>query len=150
MKTAVLALAATLVLAPAAAAQEHDHGDHGDHHGQAEPAGHAHGDHGDHAHDAAHYQSAMHAEHVLRDTIVAMQAGTPDYDRMVPELAEAVRAQSEQMTPALAGLGEIQSIAHQGEPVPGAHDFLVTFAGGATTWTISIDGENRISGLRVR
>lgn len=147
MKFAAFAFAAALAVAPAAAAQEHDHGDHGDHaaHGQGGHAG-----HGDHAHDAAHYASAMHAEHVLRDTIVALQAGAPDYDRMVPELAEAVRAQSDQMTPALAGLGEIQSIEHQAEPQPGAHEFLVTFAGGPTTWTIAVDGDNRIAGLFVR
>lgn len=152
MKSAILAFAATLALAPAAAAQEHDHhgAGHGDHGAQA-PVPAAHGEeHAEHAHDAAHYASAMHAEHTLRETIAGLQAGTPDYDRMVPELAEAVRAQAAVMGPQLAGLGEIQTVEHQAEPQPGAHQFLVTFAGGPTTWTIAVNAENKIAGLFVR
>ena len=93
----------------------------------------------------------MHAEHRLRDTIAALQAGTPDYDTMGPELAQAVRDQSAAMTPALAAMGELQSLENIGEPVPGAHQFEATFANGATsTWTIRIDGENIIQGLMVQ
>lgn len=150
MKSAAFAFAALLAVAPAAAAQEHDHGQHDHAHG-AQAGGYDHGDgHGDHVHDAAHYQSAMHAEHVLRDTITAMQAGTPDYDAMSPELAEAVRGQADALGQVLAGLGELQSLEHQGEPQPGTHQFLVTFAGGQTTWFIAINGENRIEGLLFR
>lgn len=156
MKTAALAFAASLAFAGAAAAQEHDHAGHGDHaaHGAAAPAqeDHAdHGEHGEHVHDAAHYTSAMHAEHRLRDTIAALQAGTPDYATMGPELAQAVRDQSAAMTPALAAMGELQSLENIGEPVPGAHQFQATFANGATsTWTIRIDGDNIIQGLMVQ
>jgi len=91
------------------------------------------------------------AEHVLRDTIAALQAGTPDYDSMVPELADAVRAQSAAMTPALASLGELQTLEHIGEPAQGAHQFRATFASGqALTWSISINGENKIQGLLIQ
>ena len=166
MKRALLILAAALAFgtAGAAAAQEHDHAAHGDNANQGQDhAGHgdhaaagqdysAHGqDQGEQAHDAAHFASERHAEHVLRDTIAALQAGTPDYDSMVPELADAVRAQSAAMTPALASLGELQTLEHIGEPAPGAHQFRATFASGqALTWSISINGENKIQGLLIQ
>lgn len=153
MKRALLILAAALAFgsAGAAAAQDHDHGDHGQHADHGQPtAGHTE-EHGEHAHDAAHYTSARHAEHVLRDTIAALQAGTPDYDSMVPELADAVRTQSAAITPALAALGELQTLDNIGEPQPGAHQFRATFANGqATTWTISINGDNKIQGLLIQ
>lgn len=147
MKHALLILAAALAFgtAGAASAQEHDHSGHASH-GQA-AAGHGE----DHAHDATHFTSARHAEHVLRETISALQAGAPDYDSMVPELADAVRAQSAAVTPALAALGELQTLENIGEPQPGVHQFRATFASDqATTWSISINGENKIQGLLIQ
>ena len=137
MKTAFLILAAALAFGTAAAAQDHGH-DHG--------AGHE-----EHAHDAAHFATAQHAEHRLTDTIAALQAGTPDYDGMVPELAEAVRTQSAAMTPALQSLGALQTLEHIGEPQPGVHQFRVAFASGqVTTWSIAINGEDKIAGLLIQ
>lgn len=146
MKTAAIAFAASLAFAGAAQAQEHDHAAHAGHaaHGAA-------GGQEDHAHDPAHYATAQHAEHRLRDTIAALQAGAPDYETMGPELAQAVRDQSAAMTPTLAAMGALQSLTHIGEPVPGAHQFEATFASGATSiWTIRIDGTDIIQGLMVQ
>ena len=138
MKIAIAALAAAALIAPAAIAQEHDHGAH-------------HGDgHAEHAHDAAHFASAQHAEHTLRDTIAAIQAGAPNYDRMIPELADAVRQQEAAMGPQLAGLGAVTAIAHQAEVQPGAHHFLVTFENGQSNWLISVNAEDKIQGLMVQ
>ncbi len=143
MKTAALAFAASLALAGAASAQEHDHAGHGDHGGH----GASHGAQEEHAHDAAHFATARHAEHRLRDTIVALQAGTPDYDSMTPTLADAVRGAPE-ATAFLQAAGEIQTIEHSAEPRPGTHQFNVVFANGAqTTWTISVNAEDKIQGL---
>lgn len=153
MKRALLVLAAALAFgtAGAAAAQEHDHAAHGQDHA-AHSAGAAQGeDHGDHAHDAAHFATARHAEHRLRDTIAQLQAGTPDYDGMVPELAEAVRAQSAAMAPALQSLGALETLEHTGEPAEGAHQFRATFASGqVTTWSIAINAEDKIQGLLIQ
>lgn len=153
MKTAALAFAASLALAGTAAAQEHDHAGHGDHaaHGAAAGAQEGHAGHGDHAHDAAHFATAQHAEHRLRDTIAAMQAGTLDYATLGPELAEAVRSQSASMQPTLASWGDLQTLEYLGQPVEGAHQFGATFANGqSSVWTIRIDGEDIIQGLMVQ
>jgi len=138
MKIAIAALAAAVLIAPAALAQEHDHGAH---HGE---------DHAEHAHDAAHYASARHAEHTLRDTIAALQAGEPNYDRMVPELAEAVRQQSAAMGPQMAAMGAVMAIEHQAEVQPGVHQFQVTFENAQNTWFISVNAEDKIQGLLIQ
>lgn len=136
MRNAFLILAAALAFGTAAAAQ--DHANHNA--GQEE-----------HAHDPAHFATARHAEHRLRDTIAELQAGTPDYDAMVPELAEAVRTQSAAMTPALQALGALESLEHIAEPQAGVHQFRATFASGdITTWTISINAEDKIQGLLIQ
>lgn len=153
MKTAALAFAASLAIAGAVSAQEHDHATHGDHaaHGASADAQEDHAGHGDHAHDAAHFATAQHAEHRLRDTIAALQAGTVDYDTMGPELAEAVRAQAASMQPTLASWGDLQTLEHLGQPVEGAHQFGATFTNGQTSvWTIRIDETDIIQGLMVQ
>ncbi len=152
MKRALLVLAAALAFgtAGAAAAQEHDHAAHADHAAHGDDAAQGE-DHSDHAHDAAHFATARHAEHTLRDTIADLQAGTPDYDTMVPELADAVRTQSAAMTPALASLGELQTLEHIAEPAVGSHQFRATFASGQVlTWSIAINDENKIRGLLIQ
>ncbi|WP_296819775.1 hypothetical protein [Brevundimonas sp.] len=141
MKIAAAAFVASLALCGPAAAQEHDHAGHGAHgsHGAAGQEG--------HAHDAAHFATARHAEHRLRDTIVAMQAGTLNYDTLTPDLAAAVRGAPDAAA-FLRDAGEIQTLEHSGEPGPGAHQFNVVFANGVeTTWTISINAEDKIQGL---
>ena len=129
MKIAAAALAAAALFAPAALAQD----------AAAPPAAEA----------GPVSVSAEHAEHVLRETIAQLQAGTPDYDAMVPELAEAVRAQEAGVTQMLQGYGAVQSIAHSGEQTP-AHMFRVTFENAATQWVIALGADDTIHGLFFR
>lgn len=128
MKTVLAALAAATLFAPAALAQDA---------GSAPAA------------QAPASVSAEHAEHVLRQTIAQMQAGTPDYDAMVPELAEGVRAQEARVTQMLQGFGALQSVQHGGEQAP-AHMFLVNFENAATQWVIVLDADDTIQGLVFR
>ena len=129
MKTAIAALAAAALFAPAALAQD----------AAAPPAAEA----------GPVSVSAEHAGHVLRETIAQLQAGTPDYDAMVPELAEAVRAQEAGVTQMLQGYGAVQSIQHGGEQAP-AHMFLVNFENAATQWVIVLGADDTIHGLVFR
>lgn len=128
MKIAAFALAAATLFAPAAFAQ-----------GAATPP----------AAEAPVQVSAEHAEHVLRQTIAQLQAGTPDYDAMVPELAEAVRAQEAGVTQMLQGYGALQSVRHGGEQAP-AHMFRVQFENAATEWMIVLGADDTIHGLVFR
>ena len=128
MKIAIAALAAAALFAPAAALAQ-----------EAAPA----------AAEAPVSVSAEHAEHVLRQTIAELQAGTPDYDAMVPELAEAVRAQEAGVTQMLQGYGALQSVQHGGEQAP-AHMFQVQFENAATQWVIVLGADDTIHGLVFR
>lgn len=128
MKIALAALAAAALFAPAALAQD----------AAAPPAA-----------EAPVQVSAEHAEHVLRQTIAQLQAGTPDYDAMAPELAEAVRAQEAGLTQMLQGYGALQSVQHGGEQAP-AHMFLVNFENAATQWMIVLGADDTIHGLVFR
>ncbi len=89
------------------------------------------------------------AAEILNDTVRQMQAGAPPYDRMAPQLAEAVRAQAEAITPMLAQLGDIQDIEYRGL-VQGAHRFRVLFAQAPTDWFIVVDDQEIIQGLVFR
>ena len=128
MKIAIAALAAAALFAPAAVVAQ-----------EAAPA----------AAEAPVSVSAEHAEHVLRQTIAELQAGTPDYDAMVPELAEAVRAQEAGVTQMLQGYGALQSVQHGGEQAP-AHMFQVQFENAATQWVIVLGADDTIHGLVFR
>ena len=129
MKIAALALAAAALFAPAALAQD----------AAAPPVAEA----------GPVSISAEHAEHILRQTIAQLQAGTPDYDAMVPELAEAVRAQEAGVTRMLQGYGALQSVEHGGEQAP-AHMFRVQFENAATEWVIVLGADDTIHGLVFR
>lgn len=127
-----LLFAAALVLAPAATAFAHPGHDHGAHAAQTETSA-----------------ETTAEETALRATIAAMQAGAPNYDDMVPELAEAVRAQEPMVTPMIRGFGALQAIEHQGA-VQGAQHYRVTFENAATEWFIALDEAGKIAGLFFR
>ena len=126
----ILFAAAALAMVPAAALAQDNHAVHGDH--------------------AAHAQAEASAEEaILRTTIAAMQAGTPNYDDMVAELADAVRAGEASITPMIQGFGALQTLEHQGE-VQGAQHYRVTFENAATDWFIALGDDGKIAGLVFR
>ena len=126
----ILFAAAALALVPAAAMAQDTQAGHGDH--------------------AAHAQAEASAEEtMLRTTIAAMQAGTPNYDDMVTELADAVRAGEASITPMIQGFGALQTLEHQGE-VQGAQHYRVTFENAETDWFIALGDDGKIAGLVFR
>lgn len=100
---------------------------------------------------AAHAEAATTtvAEITLKKTIADIQAGKPDYDRMVPELVAGMKAQPE-VQQQLAALGPAKSFTRVGDSEnPWVWD--VAFESGMTlTWTIAINDDGVISGLFVK
>ena len=122
--------AAAIALVPAAALAQDNHAGHGDH--------------------AAHAQAQVSAEEaMLRTTIAAMQAGTPNYDDMGAELADAVRAGEASITPMIQAFGALQTLDHQGE-VQGAQHYRATFENAETDWFIALGDDGKIAGLVFR
>lgn len=122
--------AAAIAMIPAAAVAQDAHTGHGDH--------------------AAHAQAEASAEEtMLRAAIAALQAGTPNYDDMVPELADAVRAGEASITPMIQGFGALQTLEHQGE-VQGAQHYRAVFDNAQTDWFIALGDDGKIAGLVFR
>ncbi len=93
--------------------------------------------------------STTQAELTLKKTIADIQAGKPDYDRMVPELAAAMKAQPA-VQQQLAALGPARTFTRVGD---GENPWVwdVAFESGMVlNWTISINDDGVISGLFVK
>jgi len=88
-------------------------------------------------------------ETALKATIAAMQAGTPNYDAMTPDLAAKVREQAATVTPLIQGFGTLNGLSHVGTQ-NGAELFLVMFANAPTQWIINLTPEGKINALLFR
>lgn len=89
------------------------------------------------------------AEITLKKTIADLQAGKPDFDHMVPELVEGIKAQPT-VQQQLASLGPAKTFTRVGD---GENPWVwdVAFESGMTlTWTIAINDDGVISGLFVK
>lgn len=89
------------------------------------------------------------AEAMLRKTVAAMQAGSPNYGDMSVDLAAKVREQSAAITPLIQSFGAMQSLAHVGAE-NGAELFLVGFDNQITQWIIAQNAEGKIVALLFR
>ncbi len=95
------------------------------------------------AHDSATHRS----EAVLRSVIAEMMAGAPDFSRMDPALQTAVRAQMPFTSALFPKLGALRSIDYM-ETINNADVYRVEFEKAPTIWSIRIDENGRIAGLR--
>jgi CubicO group peptidase (beta-lactamase class C family) len=76
--------------------------------------------------------------------------GQPDYDKMVPELAELVRSQP-QAREAVTRLGAVREIVYKGPgPRPGIDSYEVTTEQGFAEWHIALAPDGKIGMLRFR
>lgn len=92
---------------------------------------------------------AAAAEAMLRTTIAAMQAGSPNYADMSDDLASKVREQSSAITPLIQSFGPLKDLAHVGVE-NGAELFLVHFDNQATQWIIAQNAQGKIVALLFR
>jgi len=88
-------------------------------------------------------------EAVLRKVIGELQSGKPNYDQMVPQLADAVRAAGADISAKLAELGAIKTVTFAGSQQQ-ALKFKVDFEKGETIWFIVIQPDGKIAGLVFR
>jgi hypothetical protein len=92
---------------------------------------------------------AAAAEAMLKNTIAAMQAGSPNYGDMSDDLAEKVREQSTAITPLIQSFGAVTSVTHVGAE-RGAELFMVEFANQRTQWIIAQGDDGKIIALLFR
>ena len=89
------------------------------------------------------------AQAALRAAIVAIQAGTPDYDAMTPGVATRLRDNASTLIPLVQGFGDLQAGLHAGSQ-EGAELFAVTFDRAATEWVIGLNDQGKIAILLFR
>lgn len=95
--------------------------------------------------------SAAHpTEAPLRLVIDQLQRGAPDYDRMIPELADATRQQIGQIQPALTQFGKVTDVKFEMVGEHGEDVYTVTFEHAVTEWSILIGPDGKLTGLFLR
>lgn len=94
-------------------------------------------------------QRAESSETILRAVIDQLRRGQPDYDKMGPELGEAVRQQLPVVRLTLAQLGSIRNVVSVGS-ANGLDTYKVDFTSGSLTWTIGVTPSGQIHTLMYR
>jgi len=86
------------------------------------------------------------SEATLRRVIGEIQQGRPDYARMNPKLAEAVRRQLPQQQKFLTGLGPPKSLTYLGG-IARMDFYRAAFADGALLWGIAVGADGSVQSL---
>lgn len=81
--------------------------------------------------------------------LTGLAAGAPDYGRMTPELASALRQQLPQLQDLLARLGPVRSMRFIGVGNPGWDLYLVTHDHGTSELRIRLNSSGAIAGALV-
>lgn len=90
------------------------------------------------------------SEEALRRVIGELQRGEPDYSRMGPRLADAVRAQADATKATLAALGTLKSLKFQSVGPGGADIYTAVFENGALELRIALGDAGRVDTLFLR
>jgi pimeloyl-ACP methyl ester carboxylesterase len=88
-------------------------------------------------------------EPALREIIGQLQAGTPDFSNLEPELSQAIRQQMAGVRSLLARLGSLQRVEFIGNQ-NGLDLYRGIFANGATIWAIAMSPTRKIAALSFR
>jgi hypothetical protein len=86
----------------------------------------------------------------VRRLIEEVRTGQPNYDRLSPGLANAIRGQLPQMQPMIAGLGALQSVTFKGVGPAGADIYEAKFEKGSLEFRISLAADGKIEGANMR
>ena len=103
---------------------------------------------------AMHIEAPPHpgTEASLRRYIESLEKGQPNYDEMVPAMADTVRRQLPDILATIKPLGALKSIAFQGGGPMGMDVYYVTFEHGNAEWKVApltADGRVERRGFRL-
>jgi hypothetical protein len=89
-------------------------------------------------------------EDILRRVIAEHQRGEPDYDAMIPLLADVVREQLPMIGNELAGRGEPREVSFKGVGPSGIDVYEVSFDESVLEWGLALAPDGRIASLYFR
>ena len=87
------------------------------------------------------------SEATMRRVIAEIEAGTPNYDAMNPELAAATRRQLPRLKAIFANLGGLKSVTFRIVERSGMDIYVVEFRNGETEWRILKSPKGKIDRL---
>lgn len=88
--------------------------------------------------------ASPHSEAAVRRIIDELQRGTPDFDRMSPEMARRTRRRIAEDRAAMMKLGGLQTVTFLRVGAAGPDIYRATFASGALEWRIWLSPEGRV------
>jgi CubicO group peptidase (beta-lactamase class C family) len=94
--------------------------------------------------------AAPGSEAAVRRLISELQAGTPNYDLMSPNLADATRQQLTGLHSMLNGMGSLQSVAFKGVGPGGADIYQVNFEKGSLDYRVWLGADGKVESANVR
>jgi D-alanyl-D-alanine carboxypeptidase len=89
------------------------------------------------------------SEAALRHAIAGIAAGNPDYAALTPAMADLTRTQLPALQGAFQRLGSLQSLTFKGVDLNGVDQYLAQFANGALMFSISLDPQGKVGGVRM-
>jgi hypothetical protein len=81
---------------------------------------------------------------MLRQYILALGRGQPDYDRMTSEVATQTRQWLPQNQAILTRLGELRAVSFRGVTAMGSDIYTAHFANGTAEWRIGLAKDGTI------
>ncbi len=90
------------------------------------------------------------SEALLQEVIGQHLRGEPDYERMMPPLAEVVRAQSAMIQADLKRMGSLKDIRFKGVTHEGWDVYDVGFDKGWLEWSFALTANRKFSGILIR
>jgi hypothetical protein len=84
------------------------------------------------------------SEERLRQYILSLEQGQPDYDRMTPEVAIQTRQQLSQNQAILSRLGELRAMSFRGVTQLGSDIYIANFTNGSAEWRIGLAKDGSI------
>ncbi len=85
------------------------------------------------------------ADTAVRRLSDSLAAGKPIYDQMTPELAKVTKEQLNNLQPAIAGLGALQSVTFRNVTGQGADLYLAQYEKGTLAWRIALGNDGKIT-----
>jgi len=85
-------------------------------------------------------------EAALRSLVAGLVSGSPDYEKLSPQFAEAVRRNLPMTQPMFKGLGELRSVTFRGRGTIGDDAYNLEFANGEVLMSAILDAQGRMAG----
>ena len=90
-------------------------------------------------------KAAPGGEALVRHTIEALRQGTPNYDQMGPQMAQATRTHIPDLQKAMSNLGNVETVTLLEAEPEGLDRYKVAFQNGAAEWDVRVNNDGSLN-----